>query len=173
MMTTEEATRKTIQEIEEMQAVNAVLPEIKKVIARFDGKVLNKRLEDALQAAGLPGRIYLSTHYENSWEVNYHPENAKSNTWYTVLSGTRPSCQYYDREKSFVDPDKRISAERAFQIIEAGRVERLQRIAAYRDHLATWEVRKQQISTLKKQLDALIGTIPYGVRSYFYNQSYI
>ena len=52
MMTTEEATRKTLQEIEEMQAVNAVLPEIKKVIARFDGKVLNKRLDDALKEAG-------------------------------------------------------------------------------------------------------------------------
>jgi len=173
MMTTEEAIKKTLQEIEEMQAVNAVLPEIKKVIARFDGKVLNKRLDEALNAAGLPGRIYLSTHYENSWEVNYQPENAKSNNWYTVLFGTRPSCQYYDREKSFVDPDKRISAERAFQMIEAGRVERLQKITAYRDHLTTWEVRKQQIEMLKKQLDALKNTIPYGIRSYFYNQSYI
>ena len=173
MLTKEEAIKKTLQEIDEMQAVNAALPEIKRVVARFDGKVLNKRLDDALKEAGLPGRIYLSTHYENSWEINFYPDGARSNNYYTVLHGARPSCEYYSPENSFVDENKRISAERAFKIIEAGRVERLQKITAYRDHLETWEVKKAQIETLKKELKILIDSIPYGIRSNFISQSYI
>ena len=163
-MTTEEAIKKTLSDIEEMQAVNAALPAIKKVISSFDGKVMNKRLEAALQAADLPGRIYIYNR-DNSWEVHYHPE--KSNNWYTVLWGGKPTCKYYHQESSFVDPDKRINARRAFELIETGRVERLQKITAYRDHLDNYEVKKAQIELLKKQLKAIADTIPYTMQDYF------
>jgi len=165
MYSTEEAIKRTLKDIEEMEEVNRALPAIKKVVAKWDGKMLNKRFGDDLQALGLPGRIYLSTQYENSWEVHYHPE--KSNNWYTVLHGSRPSCKYYEPEKSFVDPDKRISAERAFRIIEAHRVERLQKITSYKEHLETWEQKKAQMDMLKKQLNAIAASIPYTMQDYF------
>ena len=165
MYSKDEAIQKTLKDINEMEEVNRALPIIKKVVAKWDGKMLNKRFGEDLQAARLPGRIYLSTHYENSWEVQYHPEH--SNNWYTVLHGTRPSCKYYDEEKSFVDPDKRISAERAFRIIEEKRVERLKTITAYKEHLASWEEKKAQMDMLKKQLKTLADSIPYTMQDYF------
>lgn len=165
MYSKDEAIQKTLKDINEMEEVNRALPIIKKVVAKWDGKMLNKRFGEDLQAAGLPGHIYLSTHYENSWEVQYHPEH--SNNWYTVLHGTRPSCKYYDEEKSFVDPDKRISAERAFRIIEEKRVERLKTITAYKEHLASWEEKKAQMDMLKKQLKTLADSIPYTMQDYF------
>jgi hypothetical protein len=164
-MNREEAIKKTLTLIDDMEAVNKVLPEVKKVIAAWDGKVLNKRIEKDLEALGLPGHIYFTTRYENTYEINYRPE--KGNDWYTILSGSRPTCQYYTKENSFVDPDKRISAERAFMKIEAGRVERLQRITSYRDHLTTWEAKKAQMEILKKQLKTIADSVPYGLRDYF------
>ena len=165
MYNTDEAIKKTLRDIEEMEAANKALPEIKKVIQKWDGKVINKRFGDDLQAAGIPGNIYLGTYHENSYEVCYRPE--EGHKWFTVLFGTRPSCKYYDKEKSFVDPDKRISAERAFRILEDGRVERLKTITAYKDHLATWEEKKAQMEMLKKQLKTLADSIPYTMQDYF------
>lgn len=165
MYNTDEAIKKTLRDIEEIEAANKALPEIKKVIEKWDGKVINKRFGDDLQAAGIPGHIYLGTHYENSYEICYQPENGHK--WFTVLFGTRPSCNYYVKEKSFVDPDKRISAERAFQLLEAGRVDRLKTIAAYREHLATWKEKKAQMEILKKQLRTLADSIPYTMQDYF------
>ena len=165
-ISTEEAIKRTLNDIEEMEKVNAVLPALKKVVESWNGKVLNKRFEAALQAA-IPGRIYLSTHYENSWEICYQPEGVKTNNYYTVLHGARPTCKYYTEENSFVNKDKRISAEKAFKIIEAGRVERLQRITAYKEHLNTWQAKKEQIETLKKQLKTITDTIPSKMQDYF------
>jgi hypothetical protein len=163
-MSTEDAIKRTLHDIDDMEKVNAALPIIKKVIASFDGKILNKRLDDALKAAGLPGHIYMTAR-DNSWDICYQPE--KANAWYTILWGSKPSCQYYSKEKSFVDPDKRISAERAFTLIEAGRVERLQKITAYREHLTTWEAKKAQLEMLKKQLKTIADSVPYSLRDYF------
>lgn len=164
-MNTEDAIKKTLKIIEEMENVNTALPAIKKVVSSWDHKVLNKRIEKDLESIGLPGHIYFTTRYENTYEINYRPE--KADNWYTVLSGSRPTCKYYEKEKSFVDPDKRISAERAFMIIEAGRVERLQRITAYKEHLITWEAKKAQMEILKKQLKTIADSVPYGLRDYF------
>lgn len=166
MMTTEDAIKKTLEDIDDMEAVNAILPELKKVVTAWNGKVLNKRFEDALKEA-IPGRIYLSSQYENSWEVCYQPEGCKSNTWYTVLHGSRPSCKYYTQENSFVNPDKRIAADRAFTIIEAARVKRLQQITSYREHLRTWEAKKAQLDMLKKQLKTISDSIPYTLQDRF------
>jgi hypothetical protein len=163
-MTTDEAIKRTLHDIEDMQAVNAALPIIKKVIQQFDHKIMNKRLETALQDAGLPGRIYIHDR-DNSWDIYYYPEN--SNNCMTVLWGSKPACTYYNKEKSFVDPDKRINAARAFELIETGRVERLQKITAYREHLNTYETKKAQIELLKKQLKAITDTIPYAMQDYF------
>ena len=164
-MSTEDAKKKTLRDIEDMEAVNSALPIIKKVITQWDGKVLNKRFNDALQAAGLPGRVYLSTSYETVWMIQYQPEN--TNNYYTVLSGSRPSCKYYSPENSFVTPEKRISAAQAFTLIEAGRAERLQKITAYREHLRTWETKKAQIEMLKKQLKTITDGIPSAMLDYF------
>lgn len=165
-MSTEDAIKRTLHDIEDMEKVNAALPIIKKVIASFDGKVMNKRLEAALQAADLPGRIFIHDR-DNSWEVYYYPVKHTHSEHYCILWGSKPSCQYYNNEKSFVDPDKRISAERAFTLIEAGRVERLQKITAYREHLTTWEAKKAQLEMLKKQLKTIADSVPYSLRDYF------
>ena len=165
-MSTEDAIKRTLHDIEDMEKVNAALPIIKKVIASFDGKVMNKRLEAALQAADLPGRIYIHDR-DNSWEVYYYPSKHTHSEHYCILWGSKPSCQYYNKEKSFVDPDKRINASRAFELIENGRVERLKKITAYREHLDTYEVKKAQIELLKSQLKAIADTIPYTMQDYF------
>ena len=158
----EKATKKDIQMMEE---VNKALPEIKKLIAKFDGKVINKRLDTALKDLGLPGYIYFSTYYETSYIIMYKPTN--SNEAYTVLSGFRPSCRYYDKEKSFVNEDKRISAERAFKLIEERRVKRLKEITTYKEILQTYEEKKAQIELLKKQLRTIVDDVPYELRRRF------
>lgn len=165
MYSTDEAIKQTLQDIAAMEETNAALPKIKKVVEKWSGKMLNKRFGDDLAALELPGRIYLSTCYENSWEVHYRPTHG--NKYYTVLHGTKPTCRYYEQEKSFVDPDKRISTERAFAIIEAGRVERLKTITAYKEHLETWEEKKAQMDILKKQLATIANSIPYTLQDYF------
>ena len=158
----EKATKKDIQMMEE---VNKALPEIKKLIAKFDGKVINKRLDAALKDLGLPGYIYLSTYYETSYIIMYKPKD--SNEAYTILSGARPSCRYYDKEKSFVNEDKRISAERAFKLIEERRVERLQKIAKYKEFLQIHDEKKAQVELLKKQLRTIVDNVPYELRRRF------
>ena len=165
MYSTDEAIKQTLKDIDEMEQVNKILPEIKKVVQKWDGKVLNKRFENDLKALGLPGSIYLDRHYETIYEVCYSP--GQGHKWYTVLHGAKPGSNYYDINKSFVDENKRISAEKAFMIIEQGRIERLQKITAYREHLETWEAKKAQIDTLKKQLKTIVDTIPYTMQDYF------
>lgn len=165
MLSKEEAIKKTLKEIEEMQEVNKALPAIKKVINKWNNKVFNKNLEKDLQALDLPGRVYVYTHYQTTIEIYYRPEQGNNN--YTVLSGTKPGTRYYTEEKSFLGPTKRINAAKAGEIIESNRVERLQRITQYREHLETWEAKKAQIDQLKKQLNTIIGTIPYTMQDYF------
>lgn len=163
--TKEQAIDRTNHDIEEMQEVNKALPKIKKVIAKWDGKILNKRLDSDLKAIGLPGYIYLCTSYDNSWEICYRPE--KSNQSYCILHGLRPTCRYYEESKSFVNPEKRIKADKAFEDIEAKRVDRLKTIAAYKEHLETWEEKYRQIELLKRELAAITKTIPYTLQDYF------
>lgn len=165
MYNTDEAIKQTLKDIETMEAVNKALPEIKKVISKWDGKVFNKRIEADLQALNLPGHIYYSTCYEERYEINYSPEG--SHQWFSILHTMKPSNKYYDKEKSFLDPDKRVSAERSFQMIEAGRVERLKTITAYKEHLETWQEKKAQMEMLKKQLSTIAASIPYTMQDYF------
>lgn len=84
-----------------------------------------------------------------------------------VPAQNEKEARYYDKEKSFVDPDKRISQERSFKIIEEKRIERLKTITAYKEHLATWEEKKKQMEQLKKQLKTLADSIPYTMQDYF------
>lgn len=164
-MTKDEAIKQTLKDIEAMEAVNAALPAIKKVIAKWDGKVFNKRIETDLKALDLPGNIYLATHDENRWYIQYSPKGF--NQWFTILHTMRPSNKYFDPEKSFLNEDKRLSVEKAFRQIEAGRVERLKNITAYREHLATWEEKEKMLDILRKQINTITSSIPYTMQDYF------
>ncbi len=164
-MTKDEAIKQTLKDIDAMEAVNAALPAIKKVIAKWDGKVFNKRIETDLKALDLPGNIYLATHDENRWYIQYSPKGF--NQWFTILHTMRPSNKYFDPEKSFLNEDKRLSVEKAFQQIEAGRVERLKNITAYREHLATWEEKEKMLDILRKQINTITSSIPYTMQDYF------
>lgn len=169
MYSMEDAIKRTLHDIQDMEDVNAVLPAVKKLLKAWDGKVLNKRLDTALQELNLPGRIYLSDSYKNSWEIRYKPE--KANDWYIILWGHRPTCHYFDPAKSFVNENKRIDASRCNELIEEKRIERLKTIQSYKNHLETWETKKAQLSILSKEIDTLINSIPYTMRDYF-NMNY-
>ena len=164
-MTKDEAIKRTLRDIEDMEAANAALPAIKKVIAKWDGKVFNKRIETDLQALDLPGRIYLATHDENRYYIQYKPET--SNSWFTILHTMRPSNKYFDENKSFLNADKRLSKEKAFAQIEEGRVKRLQDITAYKEHLATWDEKEKMLDILRKQINTITSSIPYTMQDYF------
>lgn len=164
-MDIEEAVKETTKDIEMMEKVNRALPAIKAVIAKFDGKVLNKRLDAALKELDLDGYIYLNTHYETTFSICFSP--SETNEYYTILNGLRPSCRYYDKEKSFVNEDKRISAERAYNLIEECRVERLKKITKYKEILQTYEEKRTQVELLKKQLRTIVSEVPYELQNRF------
>ena len=161
----DKAVKETQKDIEMMEAVNKVLPEVKKLITKFDNKVINKRLDTALKDLNLPGYIYLNTHYETTYSISYKP--AESNEYYTILNGVRPSCRYYVKEKSFLDEDKRISAERAYTLIEESRIERLKKITKYKEILQSWEEKKTQVEMLKKQIRTIVDDVPYELQHRF------
>ena len=164
-MTREDAIKQTLKDIEIMEAVNAILPQVKKVVEKWNGKVLNKRIEADLKALNLPGHIYFATSDENRFYIQYSP--AGHNQWFTLLHTMRPSNKYFDPEKSFIDSDKRISREKAFQQIEVGRVERLQRITAYKQFLETYEEKLNMLEILKKQMNTITEGIPTTLIDYF------
>ena len=165
MMTKDEAIKKTLKDIEEMEAVNAVLPAVKKVVEKWDGKVFNKRFETDLKELNLPGHIYLTTYDTRRYEVNYRPE--KANNWYTIMFTIRPNDKYFDPEKSFLNENKRLSKVKAFQQIEERRVKRLQEITSYRTFLATWDEKEKMLDILTKQIATITEDIPYTMRDYF------
>lgn len=164
-MTKDEAIKQTLKDIEAMEAANAALPAIKKVIAKWDGKVFNKRIDADLKALNLPGHIYLTTCYEERWEICYSPKGY--NHWFTILHTMKPSNKYFDPEKSFLNADKRVSKERAFQEIEEGRVKRLKEITSYRTFLETWEEKQKMLDILTKQIATITADIPYAMQNYF------
>lgn len=164
-MTREDAIKQTLKDIETMETVNAILPQVKKVIEKWNGKMLNKRIEADLKALDLPGHIYFATSDENRFYIQYSP--AGHNQWFTLLHTMRPTNRYFDPEKSFIDSDKRISREKAFQQIEAGRVERLQRITAYKQFLETYEEKLNMLEMLKKQMNTITEGIPTTLIDYF------
>lgn len=164
-MIKEDAIKQTLKDIEIMEAVNAVLPQIKRVIEKWDGKVLNKRIEADLKALNLPGHIYFATHDENRLYIHYSPAN--TNHWFTILHTMRPNNKYFDPEKSFINADKRINKSKAFEQIEAGRVERLQRITAYKQFLETYEEKLNMLEMLKKQMNTITEGIPTTLIDYF------
>lgn len=166
MMTREDAIKRTLADIQGMEEANSVLPVVRKVMRDFDGKVFNCRLEKALKEALPDHRIYVSTSYETIIEINFHPDHG-SNNWITLLSGHKTTAKYYDPEKSFLTPEKRIDAAKALDLIEAKRVERLKRINEYKIFLENEQQIMQQLSILYKQIGTITATIPYTMRDYF------
>ena len=162
--TEEDAIKATEADIRAYEEANEILPAVRKLIREFDGKMFNCKLDKALNA--LDPRLGVSTHYETTIEVYYRP-SCGSNHWISIFSGSKPSCKYYKEENSFLTPDKRINADKALEIIEERRAERLKKIYEYRNFLDNYQETKKQLETLCKQINTITDQIPYTMRDYF------
>ena len=164
-MTREDAIKRTLADIQGMEEANAILPTVRKVMREFDGKVFNYRLDKALKEALPDEHIYVSTSYETWVEIHYQPKHG--NNWITLLAGQKPSCKYYNPEKSFLTEDKRINGAKALELIEEKRVERLKTITSYKAFLEDEQRIQAQLNILYKQIGTITAAIPYTMRDYF------
>lgn len=136
--------------IDSHRAAAAAFPVVRRVIERFDGKVYNCRLEQALKSEiGESGSIYCRKEYDGSISIEYTPRGAYS--WQCV--GSIPLSA----------DSKRIDARAVVEDMKDRRADHLKRAFDIEETERHIDEILQQIEGGKRALNRLIDSIPYEV----------
>lgn len=147
-----EAIKKTV---DEYRAAAGFFPAIRRAIEKFDGKVLNCRLEKAMQEE-TGKRIYVSKD-KSSVDIHYYGSTYSGNTYITLAR--------IDAEK--LTDGKRIPAAVLIQAAREKREEHLKEAAKLEEVAERVEQIKYQIEYFRGQASKLAGALPYEIRDVY------
>lgn len=138
-----------LKEIEARRKAAALFPIIREVVTRFDGKVFNCRLENALREYG---RIWCR----------------KRMDWLEITADCGENYRYcYMLAQIRIDamPDgKRIPADLIIESARQKRAEHLKRAAEAEESMKEIETHQKHMEYLLNQFEKLRDSIPYNVR---------
>lgn len=176
-MYNQDAVKNIKDSIEAKRAAAASINRIKPIIRKFDGKVYNKRFDEAIaEASDNDNRFYCYNSY--GWfylELTYKRQYALKNN---LISGY--SCKnaaeyekYRTKEENNIFNEKRINANIMIQRLDESR-ERLNREAYEMEStLQNMDIILEQIKGLKKALNNVIESVPYEIqKEYRLNKIY-
>lgn len=138
--------------IEDYRAAAGLLPALKEVFTRFDGKVFNKRLQTALQEK--IGRVCVHVHHY-SIDIYTYGEKTRRNITIACLP-----------RKDLID-EKRIPAEKLIESATERRESLLQEAAQLERAMDQADAVKMQIETMRRQLDGILQPLGYLARDIY------
>lgn len=155
--TRQDAEKRSRERINTLRQCAELIPQIKKVIAQFDGKVYNKRLPDAIHAA--TGQ-YISTDKRGDFLSFYKYERGDC---FTILS-----VKYSEMPEG-----KRINAEQFNNSLNESRARFLTEAAEIENQLRTINDTLQKIEQIKKLYSAITSPLNSRLRDYYGIKYYI
>ena len=176
-----ELARKLVMlEIQNRKEALELYDKIIPVIKKFDGKVLNKRLETALKA--VDERLRVDGGY-SSFRIEMRP---KSNIVFSdkvdangyrecAYVDDRELClntvlfttlSYYDR-KVMLDEDNRIIADVILEALKSGKKKMEENIADLEANFDKVEEFEKHLEELRKEMEDAMNEIPFLIRNYF------
>lgn len=181
MVNKKENTIKLVElEISNMEYAIELAEKIKPVIEKFNGKVLNKRLETALKE--IDEHIYTENRY--GFKIGYYVENNRIPIIETDYLGKEhrhniftkqsdlPLTSYLttntkETDRCIVDENNRIKADVIIAGIDNQKEYFEMRIEELKTAMPKVDEYKERIENIKKQMKELNDEIPYLIKSYF------
>lgn len=166
----EDGKKEVQNRIDILRFTASQIDKIKPVFRAFDGKIYNKRFDDAIEAlSDDQGRFYVSNHYR--WmNIEAYKKHSLCNERYSAL--TVPSCSgerfedFAGREDSIFTENKRIIADKAIKALDTRKEKLLEQAASYEKTLEDADDILAQVAYFKGILGSLIETVPYELRQY-------
>lgn len=156
--TRQDAEKKTRERVDTLRECAALIPQIKKVVATFDGKVYNKRLPEAIQAA--TGQC-ISTERRGEYLSFYRYERGDCFTLLSIKADEMPD-------------GKRIEAEQFNNSLNENRARMLKEAAQIEEQLQSIDAVIDKIEQLKKLYSAITSPLNsrlrdnYGIKYYIF-----
>lgn len=166
-------------EIQNRKEALNLYDQIISVIQKFNGKVLNKRLETALQKVNKYLRV--DTNYSSfgiSWWVNNdHIRNTPDRNGYCTacyvqtrqihLTSALFTADRYMTDKVMCDSDNRIIADVIIAALKEGKKNIEEHIRMLEENLPHAEEYEDELRAMKKAFEEKRDSIPYLIRDYF------
>jgi hypothetical protein len=174
-----EEQKKHIEErITALRTAASFINRVKAVCNSFDGKVYNKRFDDAIgELSGDDGRLYVSNRY--GWMyVIYYPRHGYKNE-VTLLTGyscvkTENNIRNQDKEDFILfDDHKRINAAAMIEGLNRKYAEILKEAYELEETFKNIDQILDQVKKAKEILSAIVAPLPsiiidtYGIKRYY------
>ena len=138
--------------------------DVKKVVDRFDGKMYNKRFDDAIRELSRDGLRFSSGIRYSSYEIYVYPDG-KYNDTYTLVWGYSPKenvneYMAYRKESILFTENKRIIGENMYQSLNRSRENLLSHAAELEASIEDVETKLKQVDELKNALQNTVKSLP-------------
>lgn len=180
MVNKENAIKLLELEISNMEYAIELAEKIKPIVEKFNGKVLNKRLETALREVDK----HIDMNNGHRFEICYYCENCritfnkedmynsrteyvKQRELYLTDYLTTNTDRKSEENKCVVDENNRIKADVIIKGIERKQEYYRKEIDKIKNGLPKVDEYKQRIETIKNELEELQQEIPFWIKAYF------
>lgn len=158
----EERRAKLLHEAEVIRAAASQIPRLKHVIDRFDGKMYNKRFDEAIRALSTD-EIRFSAYTSYNWYYvecfpgcNYSERQALL----TGYAAKREEGRFNDEKYMIFSDSKRILKERMYKALNQKRENMLKEAAELERIAAELDVTLQNIEYVRSMLTSMVSALP-------------
>lgn len=146
----------------------AMIPKVKAIMERFNGKCYNCKLDNAIRALSEDNpftRVYARITYGNWYEISAYPKHGsnRDTNLLSAYSAKENNRFMTDETRKIFNDEKRLDAKKAVALLNQRYSELMERAAALdraAEELGTFLSR---IEDLKKTLAAVKNSVPYEV----------
>ena len=153
---------KLLHEADVIRTAAAQIPKLKKVIDAYDGKMYNKRFDEAIRNLSTD-EIRFSAYTSYNWYyVECYPgcNYSERQGLLTGYAAKRDDTRYTDEKNVIFSDSKRILKDKMYQALNTRREKMLQEAAELERIAAELDVTLQNIEYLRSMLTAMVGSLP-------------
>lgn len=142
------------------RAAASHIKDVKKVILDYDGKVYNKKFDEAISAIRTPDGYMFSCYRDSYNRVTI--SGYDKGTSYSDRTGILSFKASAGEETPYITDKKRIKADAFIETLNSTYENLLTEAKSYEDAAVNLEKILSQVETLKKALNAISESLPYG-----------
>lgn len=154
-------------QVSALREAAAMIPKVKAVVRRFDGKVYNCKLDNAIKELNETSenvRLYSGVRYGDWYYIDSYRKGGGSRYDVSILCGYAPKKERIPDGKMFLfDENKRIRADLFCASLDRKYEEIMKKASALSRAADELDTFCEQVASLTKTLGALKNTVPYEV----------
>lgn len=150
-----------------LRSAAAMIPKIKPVMEKFDGKCYNCKLDNAIKELTKDDdeiRLYASTSCGGWYEIrSFRRFGNNIETGLLSAYGTKDNRYMTDNKRRIFNSEKRLDAKKAIALLNESYSELMKKAAELDAAADGLEIFLNRIAELKKTLSAVKDSVPYDV----------